>query len=398
MSKISTRKRGTKNPTWYYSFEASDYGKRKRIEKGGFATEKEAQQAGIIAQAKYLQGDISMVGDKIKIKDFLAGWLKDKQLELRPTTIVSYEGHCQRFLSVLGSMNLQDIRPRDIDSAVKALAAKGYAHGTIKSALSVIKTALDYAVYPSEILQTNPARLIKVPRNAPRHVIERHIISQEKLAELLEAYPFGHAMHLPILLGYSTGMRLGEVLGLTWDSVDLEAQTITVERQLQYVRRKIGHIFGEPKNETSRRTILIDASLTATLRQWKAWQAARALELGRKYYYVYEDADGRVWQVPKGIHPEGLTCRPLVCTYKNGKHLHHCDVTHSMIAQGINFHSLRHTHATICAENGAPTKGLAGRLGHSNTRITENLYTHETRLMQEETLNAFAMSKRKKKA
>lgn len=397
MGRISTRKRGTKNTSWYYSFEASLEGKRKRIEKGGFATEKEALEAGTIAQAKYLQGDVSITSEKIKVKDFMESWLENKRSELRPTSIVSYDLQSRRFMEALGDMYLQDIRPRDIDRAIKAMAGKGFSHGTIQCALSVIKNALNYAVYPCEFLQTNPARLIKVPKNAPRHVVKRHIIGLEKLNELLEAFPFGHPMHIPILLSYGTGMRMGEVLGLTWDCVDLDSRTLAVDRQLLYVRAGFGYIFGEPKNPTSRRTILIDEKLTATLRQWKARQAANELELGRKYFYAYEAPDGKVWQAPKGTHPEGMTCRPLVCTYRDGKLLHRCDVIHSMRVHGLNFHSLRHTHATICAENGAPAKGLAGRLGHSDTRITENLYTHETRLMQEETLAAFMGAKRKKK-
>ena len=56
---------------------------------------------------------------------------------------------------------------------------------------------------------------------------------------------------------------------------------------------------------------------------------------------------------------------------------------------GINAHSFRHTHATTLIENGATPKGVAGRLGHSNTAITQNLYTHSTQKLQEDTATIF---------
>lgn len=397
MGRISTRKRGTKRISWYYSFEASEGGKRKRIEKGGFATEKEALEAGTIAQARYLQGDISLTSEKVRIQDFMDSWLESKAAELRPASLVVYRLQSRRFIAELGNMNLQDIRPRDVDRAVKVLAGKGLSYSTIKGALSVMKEALDYAIYPCEMLQANPARLIKVPKNAPRSVVQRHIIDEDKLQDLLEECPFGHPLHIPLLLSYNTGMRMGETLGLTWDCVDLEKRIISVERQLIYINSEIGHMFGEPKTATSRRAIPIDEKFTSLLRQWKARQAANEMGAGRKYFYVYEDKDGRAWQAAKSFQPKGMIRRPLVCTYADGKFIIRSPLCVLMANHGLNFHSLRHTHATICAENGAPAKGLAGRLGHSNTQITENLYTHETRRMQDETLQAFTRAKRKEK-
>lgn len=397
MGRISTRKRGNKKVSWYYSFEASDGGKRKRIEKGGFATEKEALEAGTIAQARYLRGDISITSEKVRIQDFMGSWLESKKFELRPASFAAYALHSRRFIAELGNMNIQDIRPRDVDRAVRALAGRGLSHSTIMGDLSVIKAALDYAVYPCELMQSNPARFIKVPKNAPRSVLKRYVISDDKLKELLDDCPFGHPFHIPILLAYNTGMRMGETLGLTWDCVDFENRTISVERQLIYPSSEVGCIFSEPKTKTSRRKILVDENLMALLRQWKTKQAANEMEAGGRYFHVYESKDGGAWQVSKGAKMESMTRRALVCTYPNGKHVQRTSLVLFMTSHGLNFHSLRHTHATICAEYGAPPKGLAGRLGHSNTQITENLYTHETRRMQDETLRAFTMAREGKK-
>ncbi len=78
-----------------------------------------------------------------------------------------------------------------------------------------------------------------------------------------------------------------------------------------------------------------------------------------------------------------------VCTDKDGRLAHGSIVKRQMKEHGVNFHSFRHTHATICAENGAPPKGLAGQFGHKTTNLKENLYTHETQRIQQETMAVF---------
>ena len=178
-------------------------------------------------------------------------------------------------------------------------------------------------------------------------------------------------------------------MGLCWDCVDLSAGTITVARQLGYTTAT-GYYFGEPKTATSKRTIPIDGELIALLKRWKRQQAQNELEKGGSYFYSYEGTKGELWQVSKVEPPEkGFTRRELVCTHANGKRVSHESLRAGLREHGVNSHSLRHTHATLCAENGAPIKGLAGRLGHTNISITANLYTHETEKMQSEVLAAF---------
>lgn len=394
MAKLSTRRRGKKNPTWYYSFDAGTMpdGKRKRVEKGGFATEKEARNAGIKAMASFLKGNIALISEKITVRDFLAEWLERKKLEVAPKTTVNYRGAISRMDPILGDKYVQKLRPKDIDGMIRQLAGQGLAHGTLTIMLNCLKNALSYAVYPAEIIQSNPAQYIKVPRNAPRNIVKRHIVRGEKLKEALDAFPFGHACHIPFMIAYHTGMRIGEVFGLCWDCVDMERGIISVKRQIAYTK-ETGCFFGPPKTPSSIRRIPVGHELLALLKRWKAQQAANEMKRGKAYIYAYEDQKGRLWQMQKQARPDdGMVLRSLVCTQNSGKAVTRSTFTYALEKIGINAHSLRHTHATICAENGAPAKGLAGRLGHSNTAITENLYTHETEAMQEAALDAFEKS------
>lgn len=200
MAKLSTRKRGKKNPTWYYSFDAGTMpdGKRKRVEKGGFATEKEARVAGTKAMASFLKGNIAIISEKITVRDFLAEWLERKKLEVAPKTIVNYRGSISRMDPIIGDKYVQKIRPRDVDEMIRQLAGQGLSHGTLTVMLNCIKSAFSYAVYPAELIQANPAQYIKIPRNAPRNIVKRHIIRGEKLKEALDAFPL--RVHVPYAL------------------------------------------------------------------------------------------------------------------------------------------------------------------------------------------------------
>ena len=170
MTTLSTRKRGKRTSTWYYSFDAGHTpdGKRKRVEKGGFATEAEAKAEGIKALASYLNGNIAITSEKISVKDFLAEWIDRKKLEVRPKTLALYRAIVARVLPFIGGKYVQKLRPRDVDDMICQLAGKGLAHSTLSVTLTVLKDALAYAVYPSEIISANPAQYIKIPKKAPK--------------------------------------------------------------------------------------------------------------------------------------------------------------------------------------------------------------------------------------
>ncbi|MBR2214868.1 MAG: site-specific integrase [Selenomonadaceae bacterium] len=350
MAKVATRKRGKK---WYYSIEATEYtpdGKRRRIEKGGFLTKKEAEEAGTKAQADLARGNIALLSDKISVKDYLNEWLDKKEKEVRPNTIANYRSCLKPTFDFFGDKTLQKLRPRDVEAYVQDLAAKGHARGTIGRELRVLREALSYAVFPMELLTVNPAQYIKIPKNAPAKVIERTVIRDKKLNELLSAYPFGHPLHMPIVIASHTGMRMSEVLGLTWDCVEFEKRTVTVVRQLIHTSN-VGNYFGPPKTASSERTILIDADFLNTLKKWKRQQSENELECGGAYLRIYEGDDGAVWQISKSETPgTGFIRRDLVCTDEHGKRISRDAFRTGLKRYGLNTHSLRHTHATLCIE------------------------------------------------
>jgi integrase len=384
---IRTRQRGK---TWSYMFEAGRHpnGKRRTIEKGGFATQKDALEAGMEAYTNLRYGDIGITSEKILLSDYLISWIDNIAVcNVRPSTISNY--HTARRLWIdpyFTGKNVQDIRPVDIDCWMRTLLKKGFSRSTLDNARTVLRQALDYAVYPAELIRSNPSASIKVPRLAPTGIIKRTVIPVEKFRQLLQDNPFGTCFYMPIMLLYYTGMRISEVLGLAWEDIDLEQGTISLSRQLL-----ASNTFSQLKTAASARTIIIDKKLCDELRRWKSKQASNELFYGGSYIYTYKANNDALIQQSKGVPLDNPAARiSLVCTQENGRVLCRVLLNRYLKAQGLNCHSFRHTHATMLIENGATPKGVAGRLGHSKTSITQDLYTHNTQKLQQETANIFS--------
>ena len=388
MAQVRTRKRGK---TFSYIFEAGKVdGKRKVVEKGGFATKTEAYKAGVAAYNDYLHGNIGMTSERVTLKDFMSAWLENVvSTNVKPTSIQCYQSYLKVNIAPhLGEVKVQDLTPAMIDEWMRKLLQNGMSKNTVSAIHAFIHAALDYAEYHSQLISSNPVAYIKVPKNAPRNVIERKIITPEQFNSLLEKYPFGSPFYMPLMLLYHTGMRLGEVLGLSWSDIDFAAKRINLWRQIRYISKR-GYFFTSLKTESSNRYVLVDDFLLGELRRWQLQQRENEKHFGNSYVYIYREADGHIERKSKSLPaPDGEKV-PLVCTRDNGNFVLQGGFMRILRSAGLNTHSFRHTHVTQLIEGGATPKGVACRVGHANAAITQNLYTHNTLKLQEETLAIF---------
>ncbi len=384
MARIRTRKRGK---TYSYIFEAGQVnGKRKVVEKGGFPSDEAAFDAGVAAYNDWKHGNIGITSERMKLSEYLAVWLKNMKSNVIPATIQSYGERINAINKYLGDIILQELRPRDVNHMLQELYGLGKSYNTIARTKAVLNNALQYAVYPAELIAPNPASAVKIPAKAPKNLIVREVISLERFKEIMQQFPSGHVMHIPLCIAFRTGMRIGEILGLTWENVDFDKGTVSIVRQMRYIPQQ-GNFMTQPKTPTSRRTIMMDSILIEELKRWKRLQAENELRYGAGYAYAYVDENSLVTVMSKGLKAgSGMKRLDLVCTHTEGKFVSRGCVTYQVRKLGLNVHSFRHTHATTLMENHALPKDVAARLGHADVNITQNLYTHVTNQMRQNTV------------
>lgn len=425
VKKVRTRQRGK---SWSYAFEGAKInGKRKAIEKGGFATEEEAYNAGLAAYAEYNAAGSVFSNSDMSLNDFIEIWFKHVTPKVKPNTLYNYSKMIRCHIKpCLGGYRLKDLTPGAIESWIQGKYVQNMlSFSTLDSMLKVLKVALDYAVYPAQLIRDNPASRIKAPATAKRQVNERKPVSVETMQRIIDYFreykPARHYL-LPILIGYHTGFRIGEVLGIEWQDIDFEAGTITCRQQIQRLQgqgtagfggRNTGRWYiGEPKTKKSERTIRLDSDILDTLRRAKTAQAANELRYGGDYIEVYhrEEFDDRTARKVERIRSyskgdfvkQGERMR-LVCTQECGDFIRFSSINIAITRMRrmlnipeFDFHTMRHTHAQMLLEAGAQVKDVSARLGHASIDTTLDTYTAVTPAMQEQTIQIFENMKKAK--
>ena len=300
MAQVRVRKRGKK---FSYIFEAGKVdGKRKVVEKGGYPTKAEAYKAGVEAYTDYLHGNIGITSESITLKDFMTQWLNEVvKNNVKATTLQTYQIlFNNQIIPYLGEVKVQDLTPAILDKWIRDIQKTGLSYNTISSVHAFIHNALNYAVYPAQLINSNLVAYIKVPKNAPKNIIKRTIITPERFAALLEKYPFGTPLYIPFLLLYHTGMRIGEVLGLSWNDIDFAAKQINLCRQIRYISKR-GFFFTTLKTESSKRYIIIGDYLISELRRWQNQQSENEKKFGDSYVYIYREENEHIQRQPKAL-------------------------------------------------------------------------------------------------
>ncbi len=368
--KGSVRKRGNK---WYWYCDiGKENGKRKRIERVGGKTKKEAQDA----LRKFLN-EVEVTGTykdqtKINVSEYFDYWYEQYVLiNCKYNTQTWYKRIIDKHIKPnLGLYPLKNLSPAMLQEFLNKKYIEGYTKSTLSGFYGVLSGALKAAVYPYQFIKENPMTYVKMPKYDQNKATkkEHKVITLEDFNRIIERFPFGTSFFIPLQIAFHTGMRGSEVCGLTWDCVDLEKGFITVNKIL--VRQGREHVFGTPKTQSSHRTIKIGTTLIGILKKHRKRQMEKRLEYG-KYY----------------------TESNMVCTKENGETIttdsikYLSRIVNYELMISFNFHSLRHTHATMLLESGANMKDIQVRLGHSTMSMTADTYSHVTDKMQNDTVN-----------
>lgn len=397
MASVNVRKRGEK---WEYRFEAAKVnGKRKHISKGGFRTKKDALEAGTKALVEYNNGGHIAKPSEMSLNDYLDEWMeKYVKVNLRHKTELCYKGIIDNHLKTsLGHYKLNALNPSLLQDFANDLKAKGYSKRHIENIVSTLNNALNYAVSPLQYIQFNYAQHIKIPK-IDREPKKRNVVTPENFEKIIRRFPFGNKYHIPLMIGYHTGMRISEVHGLTWDDIDLENGIINVDKQsIRYKPEgeKIKWCLGPTKSKAGVRHVKIGSTLLETLKKENIRQKQNRLLYGEYFTkYAIEQVKDRpelFELVPNKENDVNLVCindDGMINTTDSFKYCSRI-IHHELKIEDFDFHSLRHTHASILVNSGLNPKSLQNRLGHEKITTTLQIYSHESREMFEKTGEIF---------
>lgn len=318
-------------------------------------TKKEAQQklaelVAAVGAGSYVEPSKITVG--AFVSDRIAQWEAAGDISGRTATRYR-ELAANQIAPELGAKLVQKLKPLDVENWHTALRATGISARTIGHAHRVLAKALRDAER-NEIVVRNVAKTTRPPRPGKTDMVI--CTDVPALVDKLK----GARLETVTMVALFTGMRLGEVLALRWDRIDLDRATIRVVEAVEYTKAA-GLRIKEPKSAAGVRTITAPGILVDRLRDHRRAQQELRLRLG-------------MGRLPDAAHL--LSDHEGVLPTPNSISSAWRDAAPGLGVPGVTFHALRHTHASQLIDAGVDICTIAKRLGHADAAITLRVYAH----------------------
>ena len=335
-------------------------------------------------------GTIAPAGHGVTVGEYLADWIEREKAHVRPSTWRSHETHVRCYLvPALGMRSLSRLSPAEVERALARFTQSGRPvlpnerlgrrpkdpaklkqddqGGTVRPpkrhepispltarhVRATLRVALAAAVRDGR-LGRNVAADARPPYVPHKPVAYLSAAEVRKLLDETQDDQYG-----PVYaLAASTGLRLGELLGLEWSDVDLEAGTLAVRRSMALAQNGAWQL-AEPKSARSRRTIPLPSVTREALKRRRAVQEADRTAAGT----AWQDLDSLIFTDALGrpMRPEGVSA-----AFQKARE--------AASLPRVRFHDLRHSAATLMLAEGVPLAVISEWLGHAGIAITAQHY------------------------
>ena len=226
----------------------------------------------------------------------------------------------------------------------------GLANSVIRSIHAHCRAALDKAVM-EKLIRQNPAIGCKLPSKKSAEI---KILTPEAMQKLLFQAQI-EGFYEMFMLDLATGLRRGEIVGLQWKDIDFEAGTLSITKQIRYVKKKL--VIAPPKTKASERTIILPSPILEMLAE-------------------YRKTVDSTWLFPSPVKKEDVPRDPSACRKALARILERAECEH------VPFHAMRHTFASNAFHYGMDVKTLASTIGHESVETTLNVYAHSSEQMK----------------
>ena len=415
MAKGSVRKKGKK---WYYRFYVEDESGR-QVQREFAGTESKSETEALLRKAMedYEAKKFVAKSENATVGMLLDMWVEE---ELKPSnlsngTVMSYQGTVNRIKQFpISNRKLKSVTADHLQAFMDQLSfgganpdgttAKPLSKGYLRLFSAVLQGAFRFAVFPKRMISFNPMQYVvwrgkkddyELFSDDNGDVATIPTLTHEmylKLEDFLKAKD--NPALLPIQIAYYTGLRIGEVCGLTWQDVNLEKQYLTVRRSMRYNNARHKTEIGATKRRKVRTVDFCD-TLAEILRTAKLEQHKNRFKYGElfclNYYVEVKEKDRTYYEVytlPRNEKvSEGYKDISFVCLRPDGAYESPstigimCKRASKKVEglDGFHFHQLRHTFTSNLLSNGAAPKDVQELLGHSDVSTTMNVYAHSTR-------------------
>ena len=321
-------------------------------------------------------------GDHLILDAWFDVWLNThKKKSIKESTRSRYDYCYKNYIQKkLGKRKLADFKPILLERLFQDMADNDYSTKTIRDIYNILSAVFKYAVH-NRLITYNPCDGVELPKTKKKPI---RVLSVEEQSDVLR-YAKGRLYENLIITALGTGMRAGELLGLTDADLNFRKREITINKTLVHIKDlstgKYVFKYQTPKTESGKRVIPMQESVYKALRKQRtqkkemqiasvAWEPFKGVE-----NLVFVSTNGK----PVSAHAFQSALNWIVNAINKDRQKQAEKGKKDFVPmEHIYPHVLRHTFATRCFEAGIEAKTVQKYLGHSSVAITLDIYTHVT--------------------